>query len=188
MYIIPEASDRIQQVGLRGFAQSPAQSEYQKSLDAILGVLRLNPVGGYLKGSSARKRLEEAFQSVSPTSARELFNQLKEGESPLGRLFRYRLDRVTKAVMLEILRRKILSNAEDELSQAQKAMQERLENARKEMIEEQCTRLKEAKKRAEEVCRSQGEDSDVCQKIRFTLLEHQMAVNKAIRLTGVRCP
>src|SRR5947207_648701 len=101
MYFIPETNNRTQEVGLRGFGQPRDTSQRQESLDAVLRALQLNPVGGYVKGSSARKQLEEAFKSVPVTSALELFNQLRTGAGPLGRLFQYRLHDVTKHTMLD---------------------------------------------------------------------------------------
>src|SRR5512135_3080791 len=101
MYI--RTNDQNQQAGLRGFSDSPPLDERQKSLDALLRALQLNPVGGYVIGSLARKRLEDAINIVPLTSALEICNQLSKGEGPLGRLFQYRLHKVTKDAMLHIL-------------------------------------------------------------------------------------
>ena len=193
MYFVLQAHDRTQQAGLRGFAQIGDTSQRQRSLDAILRALQLNPVGGYVKGSLARKQLEEAFESVPPTSALEVFNQLGKGEGPLGRLFRYRLHDATQKAMLKILEIKINEQKRQQLEAEQKlkvVMEEQqkfLEKAQKELAK-QCARLKDTKKGAEEVCKSQGEDSDLCQQVRFALLELQTAVDDLIRLVGGRCP
>lgn len=186
MYFIPQANDRTQQAGLRGFAQIRDTSQRQRSLDAILKALRLNPVGGYVKGSSARRQLEEAFESVPRTSALELLNQLRHGEGPLGKLFQYRLHDVTKESMLNILWRKHLEQ-QQQLQEAQQILRQACEEERRmiDQIRAAHTALDSA---VERVCRSHGEDSDQCQRHRFERLEGKMRLDDAIRQHGIRCP
>jgi hypothetical protein len=186
MYFIPEANDRTQEVGLRGFAQPRDTSQRQKSLDAILRALQLNPVGGYVKGSSARKQLEEAIESVPGTFALELFNQLQRGEGLLGRLFQYRLHDVTKGTMLNFLWQKHLEQ-QRQLQEAQQALKQACEEEKK-MIEQQDARLKAFESAVERVCKLNGEDSDACQKSRFELLEAKMKLDETVRRHGLRCP
>jgi hypothetical protein len=186
MYLIPEANNRAQEVGLRGFAQPRDTSQRQKSLDAILRALQLNPVGGYVKGSSARKQLEEAFEAVPGTSALELFNQLRRREGPLGRLFHYRLHDITKGTMLDILWRKHLEQRR-QLQEAQQALKQACDEEKK-LIEQQDARLKALDNAVEKVCKLNGEDSDRCQKSRFELLEAKMKLDETVRRHGFRCP
>lgn len=63
-----------------------------------------------------------------------------------------------------------------------------LEEALK-LFEGECARLQEMKKVVEKICRSQGDDSDQCQKARFLLLEAKMKLDDAIRrFRGRPCP
>src|SRR5262249_2193883 len=154
-------------------------SQRQRSLDAILRALRLNPVGGYVKGSLARRQLEDAFESVPPTYALELFNQLKKGEGPLGRLFQYRLHDVTKGAMLNILWRKHLEQ-QQQLQEAQQILKQVCEEEKK-AIEKHRAALKDVDSAVERVCKLHGEDSDQCQKFRFELLEGKIKLEERIR-------
>lgn len=104
MYFIPQGNDRPHQVGLRGFSDPPPRSEFDISKDKILRALRLNPVGGYVKGSSARRQLDAAVDSVPPYSALDLVRQLEKGKDTLGKLFRYRLADPTQRTMLKTLK------------------------------------------------------------------------------------
>jgi hypothetical protein len=186
MYFIAEANDRTQEVGLRGFARIRDTSDRQRSLDAILRALQLNRVGGYVKGSSARRQLEEAFESVPRTSALELFNQLGRGEGPLGRLFQYRLHDVTKVAMRNILWRKHLEQ-QQQLQEAQQRLKQVCEEEKKK-IEELRAALKKFESSGERLCKLYGEDSDQCQKFRFALLEDKMKLDERIRRSGLLCP
>lgn len=155
------------------------KSQQLKSLDAILRALRLNPVGGYVKGSQPRKQLEDAFESVPLNSAFELLNQLEKGEGSLGKLFQYRLHNVTKAAMLQILRRKDLKQ--------------------KQQLREKCTDLKRAigeyrallkdyENALIKICKQRGEDSDECNKFRFMFLEAKMKFDDHLRsLSRLNC-
>lgn len=186
MYFIPEAHDRNQQIGLHGFALVRDTSQYQKSLDAILKVMELNPRMGYIKGSSVRRKLEEAFESVPRTSAFELFNQLSRDESPLGKLFHYRLHNVTRAAMLNILWRKHLEQ-QQQLRQAQQNLRQACEEKKK-YIEQRRAALKDFVSATEKVCKAKGENSDDCQELRFQLLEAKMKLDDLISSFGFQCP
>jgi hypothetical protein len=186
MYFIAAANDEIREGGLRGFAQPRDTSQRQQSLDAVLRALQLNPVGGYVKGSSARKQLEEAFESVPGTSALELFNHLRRGEGLLGRLFHYRLHDVTKGTMLNILWQKHLEQ-QRQLQEAQQALKQICEEEKK-VIEQQAAGLKAFESAVERVCKVNGEGSDACQKSRFEFLEAKMKLDDTVRHHGLRCP
>lgn len=186
MYLIAKTNDQTHLSGLRGLAQPRDTSARQRSLDAILSALQLNPVGGYVKGSSARKQLEESFESVPVTSALEVHNQLKNGEGSLGRLFQYRLHDATKVVMLNILWLKHLEQ-QKQLKDAQEVLQKVCEDQKK-MIERQRIALRDFENAVERVCKLSGEDSDACQKARFELLEYKTRFEDKIRTHAVRCP
>lgn len=188
MYFIPESipeSQNRRQLGLQGLAQFRDTSERQSSLNAILKALRLNPVGGYVKGSSARRQLEAAFESVPQTLACELFEQLRTSGSSLGRLFRYRLDHVTREKMLKILDRKC-NEQKKQLLEAQQKLKQLCEEQQKN-IERTRTVLKEFDGAVEKICKLHGEDSDPCQKARFELLGAKVKLDDTIRLQRLRC-
>ena len=103
MYLITQANDRPQQVGLRGLSDPPLPCADKTGKDAIQCALQLNPAGGYVKGSRARRILDAAFASVPPSSAQKLHDQLADPRDTLGKLFRYRLARPTRQTMLKIL-------------------------------------------------------------------------------------
>ena len=104
MYITTQANDRPQQVGLRGFSAPPPPSDSKESsMKAIRRALRLNPAGGYVKRSPARNELDEAFNSVPPSFARDLRRELEERKTALAKCFRYRLAGPTRLTMLKIL-------------------------------------------------------------------------------------
>ena len=106
MYIITQANDRPQQVGLRGFSGPLLPCNRKTGKDAILCALGLNPVGGYVKGSPARQQLDAAFNSVPSSSAGKLRKELEGRKTALAKWFRYRLAGPTRQTMLEILERK----------------------------------------------------------------------------------
>ena len=113
MYIITQANDRPQQVGLRGFSAPPPQCDLKSIMDAESGrdairlALKLNPVRGYVKRSPAREQLEKAFLSVPPRFASDLLTELKKCKGPLGKCFCYRLATPTRETMLKILTKKV---------------------------------------------------------------------------------
>lgn len=186
MYIPHAPSDRDEHARFQGLSDSSADEQLQKSLAAIRAALELNPRTGYVKGSSARKQLEEAFESVPPASALELFNQLGKGEGPLGRLFQYRPHAATQKAMLDILRGKIIEQ-QQQLQRAEQILKQVCEEEQK-GIEEQRAALKDFDSAVEKVCKSRGEESDQCQKFRFKLLESKMKLDDRIRHHGFRCP
>jgi len=75
---------------------------------AINDALKLNPKGGYVRGSAARRQLDQAITSVPGDSAASIKTQLEKGQDPIGRLFRHRLHPVTQKVLLTILANKAL--------------------------------------------------------------------------------
>jgi hypothetical protein len=44
-----------------GFSEPSNQGQFQKERAASEAALKLNPIGGYVKGSPARRALEDAF-------------------------------------------------------------------------------------------------------------------------------
>lgn len=179
MYL--KLNDRTQQAGLRGFAQA-SQDEYLKSLDAILKALQINPVQGYVIGSSARKRLEEAFESVPRSSALKLANQLLNKEGPLGRLFRYRLHTTTQQAMLFILARKAKESLQQEKEELR--VQEEAVRQRKALHQQLCEMMRKEKLAVDELCKIVGEDSDQCKQHRRKSHEARLQ----LRAEGVICP
>jgi len=177
----PWRESKPQQTGLQGFAQTPPLSEHQRSLDAILRVLRLNPVGGYVKGSSARRQLEEAFESVPPCSALELAQKLLKSEGTLEKLFRHRLATPTRQVVLQILIRKAKE------CQVQKKEELRLKEERHRKDEERrqllCKISRTSDRLVEEFCRNTGEDSE-CRKLRSEAVKER----EQFRMKGIHCP
>ena len=73
---------------------------------AINDALKLNPRGGYVKGSAARRKLDQAITSVPGGSAASIKAQLEKGQDPIARLFRYRLHPVTQRTLLALLANK----------------------------------------------------------------------------------
>ena len=107
-------------------------------------------MGGYVKGSSAGRQLEEAFEAVPRTSALELFNELRKGERPPGRLFQHRLSNVTKTAMLKILWRKHLEQKQ-QLREAQKKVEQACEA--KKGLEKARAALKSSDSEVEGLCK-----------------------------------
>ena len=172
--------------GMRGVGEPRDTSDRGRSIEAIRKALDLNPVGGYVKGSAARKKLDDALKSVPITSALEIFNQLKNGVGPLGRLFQYRLHDATKPIVLNILwakhldQQKILKDAQDLLKRACEDQKKTIERAK--------VALKDYESAVERVCQTSGENSDACQKARFELLEAKTRHEDTIRAHTARCP
>jgi hypothetical protein len=183
---VPKANQQTQLADLHGLAQPRDTSDHRRSLDAILKALQLNPAGGYVKGSSARTKLEEALKSVPVTSAFEIFNQLKNGVGSLGKMFQYRLHDATKLVMLNILWAKHLEQ-QKQLRDAQEVLKSVCEDEKK-AIERQRAALKDFDEAVEKVCKLSGENSDACQKARFRLLEAKTRLADTVRANTARCP
>ena len=171
---------------LRGLGEPRDTSDRGRSLEAIRKALDLNPAGGYVKGSRARKKLDDALKSVPITAALEIFNQLKNGQGPLGRLFQYRLHDDTKPIVLNILwlkhleQQRVLKDAQDVLKRACEDQKKSIETAR--------TAIKELESAVERVCKTSGEDSDACQKARFNFLESKTRLEDMSRAHASRCP
>jgi hypothetical protein len=182
---VPKANQRTQLAGLRGLAQLRDTSDRQRSLDAISKALQLNPVGGYVIGSSARRKLEDALKSVPVTSAFDIFNQLKNGVGSLGKMFQYRLHDATKIVMLNILWAKHLEQ-QKQLRDAQEVLKSVCEDQKK-AIERRRALVKDLDEAVEKVCKLSGEDSDACQKGRFQLFEAKTRLEDVVRHNAARC-
>jgi len=155
-----------------GFSGPSEQELFQNSRAAIDAVLKRNPVGGYPRGTSQRRDLEAAFASVPQGSAFKLYQELNGGQSPLAKLFWYRLAPETQKLLLGTLIQK-----ETERIEGMVRMQDEL---RRKM----CPPLKQFEQAVERVCQASGEDSDACQEWRFKLLE---AREKA-KMSGAQCP
>ncbi|HEX6719834.1 MAG TPA: hypothetical protein VF088_22195 [Pyrinomonadaceae bacterium] len=169
-----------------GLAEPQDTSDRARSLEAIKKALDLNPAGGYVKGSSARRKLEDAIKSVPVTSALEIFNQLRNGVGTLGKLFQYRLHDATKRTMLDILWLKHLEQ-QKQLKDAQEILKRACEE-QKQAIEKFRVAVRTMEDSVEQICKTTGEDSDACQKSRFTLLEAKTRLEDTIRTHGTRCP
>jgi len=186
MYFIPGAEGRLQEAGLRGFSQVPAPNEMQKSLDAILKALELNPAGGYVKGTAARRQLEQAFASVPECSALQLGLRLTGTDGPLEKLFRYRLAAPTRIEMLQILVNKAQAcqqKKKDELRRRQIQADKDAEEVRR-LTQVLCATSKEIDAAAQEICRRAGEGSATC----LTVRAQALAGREQNRAAGIRCP
>src|SRR6266705_4897935 len=106
MYLYEHSDNQVGNFRLAGLAE-PQPGAFQQSIQAIEKALKLNPVGGYVKGSAARAELDAAFASVPACDAVKLYRKLRFGTTPLARLFKYRLHPKTFGEMLEILKSKI---------------------------------------------------------------------------------
>ncbi|MEO8134764.1 MAG: hypothetical protein ABI831_12390 [Betaproteobacteria bacterium] len=185
MYLVPGVNDSPR-AAPQGLAQPRDTSDRQQSLDAILKALQLNPVGGYVKGSAARRQLEAAIDSVPRTSALELHDQLGTGTGPLGKLFKYRLHEATQKAMRDILWTKHLAQKKAK-EEADLSLKQACDEARKAIAKNQAV-LKTLESAVEKACALSGEDSDQCQEFRFTLLEARTRLDDVIRSAGAKCP
>jgi hypothetical protein len=190
MYIFHTPTGRDEHARFQGLSDGSEDELLQKSLAAIRAVLELNPRTGYVKGSPARKQLEEAFELVPQSSALELTDQLLKREGPLERLFRYRLHAATQQAMLSILLKKakeFQQQKRDELRRMEEEQRRRnLEISRKleENRQKMCANLKMKDSLIDEVCRRTGEGSDQCRKLRSEALK----AREQFRMEGGRCP
>ena len=94
------------QIGFAGFGE-PTPTPLQQRLAQIKAALDLNPKGGYVRGTPARAALDAAFAAVPVCLAAEVLIELRFGNSPVARLFKYRLHRKTFGEMLEMLKTKV---------------------------------------------------------------------------------
>lgn len=92
-------------VGIGALAQP---SDAEKSKEFLKKVLEINPPGGYVTGSSARRKLHLAVLTVPLPSAKALHDQLKAGTGALGQLFQGRLHSATRKWVLDMLWRRHL--------------------------------------------------------------------------------
>lgn len=152
--------------------------QVQDALKAIGAVLALNPMGGYVKGSSARSQLDARFQSVDDCIALEVAEQLQNGQTGVPRLFRLRLHRVTRAAMILILATKAQACQEREKKRLQQR-QRALDAIRKEL----CQNASATELAVDEVCRKTDESSDVCRTLRSDLKR----AKEQIRAAGATC-
>jgi hypothetical protein len=164
MYFRDDLNPRRGNASLGGFAEPSDQQLLQNSRAAIEAALKRNPVGGYVKGSAARQALDDAFDSVPHCLAEQLHDELKLGQSILAKLFNYRLAPPTSATMLDLLKRKAQACVSQQIAERR---QRELEELRK----MQCEMLARFDQAVEELCRTNGEDSDRCQKARFDALD-----------------
>ena len=88
MYISHAPSDREEHASAQGLSDDTPEQQFRNSFAVIKAALELNLRTGYVKGSSARKKLEEAFESVPPCFAQQLGDHLLSNEGPLAKLFR----------------------------------------------------------------------------------------------------
>lgn len=144
-----------------------------------------------MKGSSARQQLENALVSVPDSSALEVAQELVNGQTPLGQLFRYRLARFTQGTMVQILIGKALALQERQKAELRRKEEEfrRKQEERRKRIEDLtrrvCDSVKEEAALVDKLCGKLGQDSDECQKRRRDLLDARQALTTQ---TGLRCP
>ena len=93
---------------IAGIGELAQPSDTEKSIEFLTKVLELNPRDGYVKGSSARRKLHIAILTVPLPSAKALHDQLKAGTGALGKLFQGRLHTATRKWVLDMLWRKHL--------------------------------------------------------------------------------
>jgi hypothetical protein len=134
--------DSLDQERFPSFAAFSGPSD--EAMMRIQAALKLRPIGGYVKGSAARKALEEAVTSVPLTSASEIKLELTRGKGPTGQLFRNRLSPALQAEMVGILERKVIA-----LGQQQEAERRRREAEKASQNE---ARLKERQAEAKGLC------------------------------------
>jgi hypothetical protein len=81
---------------------------FKQSENAIRLELQRSPRGGFPIGSAERLRLENAFKSIPPSRAHGFLTRLLDVNDPLGKLFRYKVARRTRNLMLQVLCQKIV--------------------------------------------------------------------------------
>lgn len=172
--------------GIGGLAQPRDTSDTGRSIEAIAKALQISPADGYVKGSAARRKLDVAILSVPLTAALELHGQLRAGTGSLGRLFTYRLHRATRKTLLDILWAKHLAQ-QKVFSDAQAVLKATCERTKAEFAALR-VRLSEIERTVESVCAGSGEDSDACQRARFTLLSAKTRLEDGLRTQRSICP
>jgi len=172
--------------GIGELAQPRDTSDTGRSIEAITKALQINPADGYIKGGAARRKLDVAVLSVPLTSALALHQQLSAGTGALGRLFQYRLHRATRKTLLDVLWAKHLAQQKAE-SDAQARLKETCERTKATFAAVR-VQLAEAERTVEKLCSASGEDSDACQKARFTLLGTKTRLEDGLRKHQSSCP
>src|SRR5262245_23632535 len=80
------------------------RKDFAETVSAIRRELQRAPRDGFPKGTPQRRRLENAFKSISPESfARELLLRLQATSDPLGQLFQRRLSTPLRNYLLGVL-------------------------------------------------------------------------------------
>ncbi|MEO8134765.1 MAG: hypothetical protein ABI831_12395 [Betaproteobacteria bacterium] len=189
MYISDEpTTGRVEPASFAGLAADPDEKKFRDSFAAIKAALELNPKGGYVKGSTARKKLEDAFESVPQCLALRLAQYLMDSDGPTASLFRYRLHDETQKTMLLIL---LARKAKECLEMQRAELRRREEEQRRRQEEEKrrresviCAKLKETDSVVDELCRQEGDTSDVCREQRSRARKNR----EETRAEGVRCP
>ena len=172
--------------GIGELAQPRDTSDTGRSIEAITKALQINPPDGYIKGSAARRKLDVAVLSVPLPSALELHGQLSAGTGALGRLFKYRLHRATRKTILDVLWAKHLAQ-QKVANDAQARLKETCERTKADFAAVRA-RLADAERTVEKLCSASGEDSDACQKARFTLLGTRTRLEDGLRKHQSICP
>lgn len=93
------------QFGLAGFGEPT--TPLQQNLARIKAALDINPKGGYVRGTTARAALNAAFGDVPICLAAQIYIELRFGNTPLAKLFKFRLHTKTRGEMLDLLKQKI---------------------------------------------------------------------------------
>lgn len=163
-----------------GFSGLSATDEelLQQSRSAIKAALDLNPVGGYVAGSSAARALEAAFDSVPPCKAPDLAKELSDGQTALARLFGYRLATPTRQRMLDKLIAKanvcLAQQAEERRKLAEEIKRrEEQERLRNQAFKQMCDFTRQTELLVEQVCQRVGENSPICRQQRDKLRQMQ---------------
>ena len=132
-----------------------------------------------MKGSVARRRLEEAFESVPRCSADAVGKRLLDGQTPLDKLFRHRLAGPTRLSMILILVRKAVE-CRNQLA-AQLRRREEEERRQKRQV---CEFLEKQRRLTRDACNQLGQNSNECRALRAEMDE---AVEE-FRRAGITCP
>jgi len=169
-----------------GFSEPRDTGPVGTSVAAIEAALKLDPAGGYVKGTVPRQLLEAAFNAVPLTSASALIDELKQGTGPLARLFRYRLHPATQQAMQGILEKKS-SDQKQEEEKAKLNVKLACDALRK-LIEDSSQMVKLLESAVEKICKLNGESSDACLKARFDLEGNKMKLGDRVRQLRSMCP
>ena len=179
MYISHAPGNRNEHASAQGLSDDTPEQQFRNSFATIKVALELNPRTGYVKGSSARRKLEAAFESVPLCFALDLGQHLVNSQGPLAKLFRNRLHSATQKSMILILVRKA-----NECQQPDREKLRRLEEEQRHRDLETCSDLKKIDSLNEEICRLTGESSGQCRNAKSEALK----VREQVLRRGVRCP